>query len=403
MFHSKGNEQNVFDRVDYQFTAADSIHTNFNYSRSWFQSPNTYDQLNVMNVVSGGTGPSPVFGIVGNADQRSKIGTYNIAPTYTRIINTNSVLNMGGFVRRDAYDYYPSNNPLADLGPIQNESVSQQRSLLNTGAHAELTIHKGINDIKGGAVYQQTFLREHDNLGVVNATFNSPCVDANGNPQPGFTDPGQCAPAGLVSNDPSAGGNFNSVLLPYDLTRSGSLYAYFGHTDVKELALYVEDQIKAGNWVFNLGLRGDIYNGLTDTGQAEPRAGIAYNIKRSNTVLRASYARTLETPFNENLVLSSEGCLNDVLNPLLACTPGVAGTLQPGYRNELHAGLQQAVGKHLVISGDYIWKYTHNAFDFSIFGNTPIFFPIDWHNSKIPGFTVLMPMCRTFTAFRPSS
>jgi hypothetical protein len=87
-------------------------------------------------------------------------------------------------------------------------------------------------------------------------------------------------------------------------------------------------------------------------------------------------------------VLSSQGCLNDVLAPLLACTPGVNGTLQPAYRNEFHAGLQQAFGKNLVISGDYIWKYTHNAFDFSILGNTPIFFPIDWHNSKIPGFTL---------------
>jgi Carboxypeptidase regulatory-like domain len=401
VFHAKGNEQNVFDRVDYQFTGADSIHVNLNYSRSWFQSPNDYDQLNVSNVVSGGTGPSPVFDNVGDADQRSKIGTYNIAPTYTRIINTNSVLNFGGFVRRDGYNYYPSNNPLADLGPIQSESISQYRTLLNAGAHAELTLHKGINDIKAGAVYQQTFLREHDNVGLVNSTFNSPCVDADGNPQSGFTDPGKCAAAGLVSNDPSVGGTFDPDLLPYDLTRGGSLYAYFGHADIKELALYIEDQIKAGNWVFNLGIRGDLYNGLTDTGQAEPRIGVAYNIKPTSTVLRVSYARTLETPFNENLVLSSEGCLNNVLNPLLACTPGVTGTLQPGFRNEFHAGLQQAFGKNIVVSGDYIWKYTHNAFDFSIFGNTPIFFPIDWHNSKIPGFTLRadVPNYHRFSAF----
>src|ERR1700731_4646384 len=40
VLHSKGNEQNVFDRVDYQFTPNDSMHLNFNYSRSWFQNPN---------------------------------------------------------------------------------------------------------------------------------------------------------------------------------------------------------------------------------------------------------------------------------------------------------------------------------------------------------------------------
>jgi outer membrane receptor protein involved in Fe transport len=157
-----------------------------------------------------------------------------------------------------------------------------------------------------------------------------------------------------VSNDASLGGTFDPILLPYDLTRSGSFYHYFGHTDVKQLALYVEDQIKAGNWLFNLGIRGDLYNGLTVARQAEPRLGVAYNIKPTNTILRVSYARTLETPFNENLVLSSEGCANDVLSPLLACNPGVAGTLQPGYRNEFHAGLEQAFGKNLVISGVHL-------------------------------------------------
>ena len=388
VFHDKGNEQNVFDRVDYQLSAADSIHTNFNYSRSWFQNPNAYDNLNVSNVVSGGSSASPVFDNVGDTDQRSKINTFNIAPTYTRILNTNSVLNVAGFVRRDAYNYYPSHNPLADLGPIQTQSIAQQRTLLNAGGHAEWTLHKGRNDIKSGVVYQHTLLDENDQVGVIDATFNSPCVDADGNPQPGFTDPSQCAAAGLVSNDPSVGGTFNPDLLPYDLTRSGTFYPYVGHTDIKELALYVEDQIKAGDWVFNLGLRGDLYNGLTSTGQPEPRVGIAYNIKPSNTILRVSYARTLETPFNENLILSSEGCLNNVLNPLLACNPGVTGTLTPGYRNEFHAGLQQAFGKNLVISGDYIWKYTHSAFDFSVLGNTPITFPINWHNSKIPGFVL---------------
>ncbi len=401
VFHDKGNEQNVFDRVDYQFTPLDSIHFNANYTRSWFQNPNAYDNLHISNVVSGGASDSPVFGDVGDTDQRSKIETYNIAPTYTRITSSNSVLNFGAFVRKDQYAYYASNNPFADLGPLQNQSIGQSRTLLNAGVHADLNIQYGVNNIKTGVVYGHTLLREHDNLGLVNATFNSPCVDADGNSVPGFSDPSQCAAAGYISNDPGIGGSFNPLLLPFDLTRDGSLYNYFGHADIKELALYAQDQIKVRNWVFNLGMRGDFYNGLTVTRQAEPRVGIAYNIARTNTILRVSYARTLETPFNENLVLSSQGCTNDVLAPLLACTPGISGTLQPGFRNDFHAGLQQAFGKHLVVSGDYIWKYTHNAFDFSILGNTPITFPIDWHNSKIPGFVARadVPNFHNVTAF----
>src|ERR1700744_1824503 len=387
VFHDKGNEQNIFDRVDYNLTKVDSVHVNFNYSRSWFQTPNAFDNLNVSNILSGGTGANPVFGNVGNTDQRSKIGTFNIAPTYTRIVGNNAIFNFGGYVRRDGYNYYPSGNPLADLGPpnLQTSSISQYRTLTNAGLHSDFSYVKGRNNIKVGAVYGQTFLRENDSLGVVYPTyaFSAPCIDANGNPLPGYFAPSEC-PGGVSGQNPA----YRPLLAPYDLTRGGGLYNYFGHTDVKELALYVEDQIKTGNWVFNVGIRGDLYNGLTVARQAEPRLGVAYSVKPTNTVLAVSYARTLETPFNENLVLSSQGCSNDVLAPLLLCTPGVSGTLQPGYRNEFHASIQQTFGKNFVIGGEYIWKYTHNAFDFSVLGNTPITFPIDWHNSKIPGFAL---------------
>jgi TonB dependent receptor len=188
---------------------------------------------------------------------------------------------------------------------------------------------------------------------------------------------------------------YSPTLAPYDLTRGGSPFTFNGHTDVKELALYVEDSITKGSWNFSLGIRGDLYNGITSGQQAEPRLGVAYNIKPSNTVLKVSYARTLETPFNENLVLSSIGCSNPVLGPqdgipgtgLLACSSNSLTPIAPGFRNEFHAGLQQALGRHVVFEGEYIWKYTHNGYDFSVLGNTPITFPIEWHNAKIPGFT----------------
>ncbi len=383
VFHDKGNEENAFDRIDYTFDPADSIHLDLNYSRSWFQTPNSYDNLNVQNVVSGATSTNPVFGAVGNTDQRSKIDTFNIAPTYTRIINTNAVLNFMVYARRDDYDYFPSGNPLADLGPIQTSSISQYRTLTNVGTHADYTWVHGRQNILAGIQYEQTFLREHDSLGVIDSTYNAPCVDVNGNPLPGYANQSQCDGVASFPN-----GNYLTVLAPYDLTRGGVSYASFGHTDVKEMAMYLEDQIKAGNWNFNLGLREDVYNGLTDANQTEPRLGLAYNIKPSTTVLSLSYARTLETPFNENLVLSSEGCSDPVLAPLLLCTSGVQGVLQPGFRNEFHASVQQGFGKYLVVSGEYIWKYTHNAFDFSVLGNTPITFPIDWHNAKIPGYAL---------------
>ena len=75
--------------------------------------------------------------------------------------------------------------------------------------------------------------------------------------------------------------------------------------------------------------------------------------------------------------------------------------LSPGHRNEFHAGLSQAFGKYLVVDGEYIWKYTHKAYDFSVLGNTPITYPIEWASSKIPGYAIraTMPNFHGLTAF----
>ena len=392
VMHDKGNQENLFDRVDYQLSTYDSLHLNFGLTRSWFQTPNSYDSefatpWSGVVVSNGGLGPNGLP--VGPADQRSQIKTFNIAPSWTRLLNNTTVFTFGGFVRRDAYNYYPSANPFADLGApgLQSETVGQDRTLTNTGLRSDIAYVKGINNIKVGAVYEQTFLDETDTLGIVDPTYLPSLVDSNGNP---------CFVGGVALAAPC------TTLLPYDLTQpgGGSLYTFNGHTDVKQLALYAQDSVTKGNWAFNLGLRGDFYNGLTTHREAEPRLGVAYNVKRTNTILRVSYARTMESPFNENLVLSNEGCGNPVLNPLLLCNGSAITPFTPGWRNEFHAGIQQAFGKYLVFSGEYIWKYTHNAYDFSVLGATPITFPIEWDRSKIPGYAgrVSVPNYHGFSA-----
>ena len=194
VFHDRGNEENAFDRVDYSFTPRDAVHVNFNYSRSWFQTPNSYDNLNVQNVLSGGASATPVVGNVGNTDQRSQIGTFDIAPTYTRVLNNYAVFNFGPYVRRDAYNYYPSGNPLADRGPenLQTSSISQYRTLTDAGVHSDVSYARGVNNLKAGVNYSQTFLRENDSLGIVDPTYNAPCVDASGAPVGGYSDPDSC-------------------------------------------------------------------------------------------------------------------------------------------------------------------------------------------------------------------
>jgi hypothetical protein len=382
VIHDKGNEQNGFDRFDFQPNGADSFHFNFGYTRSWFQTPNSYDaQFHPCNAASdtcnaaGTLVVNPVTGApLGPSDQRSQIKTFNIAPSWVHLIGTSAVFTFGGYIRRDQYNYYPSANPFNDFSTLlQSATAGQNRTLTNPGVHADLSYVKGAHNLKIGANYEHTFLTENDTIGVVD---------------PAFFGPGSCP-------DPT------NPACPYDLTQGGSLFHYHGHTDIKELALYIQDTITEGNWSFNLGLRGDIYRGISSSSQAEPRAGIAYNIKRTNTVLRISYARILETPFNENLVVASNGDPQGVFASVL----GAPGPVPPGQRNDFHAGFGQAIGKHLVIDADYMWKYTHNAYDFSVLFNTPITYPIAWQRSKLygPSVRVSFPNFHGLSAFFTAS
>src|ERR1700684_2852464 len=184
VMHDKGNEENIFDRVDYSFSTADSVHLNLGFTRSWFQTPNSFDaQLAApwFGVVVNNGGPDPDGNVVGPADQRSKIGTFNIAPTWTHLINSSTVLTLGAFVRRDQFDYYPSSNPFADLGPsdLQQETAGQSRNLTNAGVRGDVSWVKGVHNVKAGVTYEQTILNEGDTFGIVDPTLNAVCLNAD--------------------------------------------------------------------------------------------------------------------------------------------------------------------------------------------------------------------------------
>ncbi|MGD1093255.1 MAG: TonB-dependent receptor, partial [Bryobacteraceae bacterium] len=425
VFHDHGNQQNIFDRLDLKPSSTDAITLNFGFTRSWFQTPNSYDSqnatawsgpvcVNYLSYSDACNGLGPNGKVVGSTDQVSKIRTFNIAPSWTHVFGTSTVFTLGGFARQDQYNYYPSADPFADLIPnLQTNTIAQNRRLTNLGLRASVSVVKGVHSIKAGITWEDTILTEKDTFGIVDPSFNPVCLNADGSPtlNPSLTDPAACT--GAMQANPS----FDPLLACYDLTRTAKLpasdgcpnatsglYTFNGHADIRQLATYIQDTITLKNWVVNLGVRGEYYNGITQISQVEPRAGIAYNIKPTGTVLQVSYARTIETPFNENLVLASLGCNDPVINDLQSTLQGypcLTAPLKPGFRNEYHAGLQQAFGRFLVISGEYIWKYTHRAYDFSVLGNTPITYPIEWARSKIPGYAIRasVPNFNGFTAF----
>jgi Carboxypeptidase regulatory-like domain len=335
VLHDKGNSSSLFDRFDYSPTSRDTFHLNLYLSRNHFQVANTFGQQAL------------------GQDQQQLVHTLNLAPGYVHTFSQFAVLTVSPYYRLDVVKYSPSANPFAD----ETQTIGQQRRLNNLGFRADLAVTRGPHNAKFGVQVQHTFLTENFQFGITDPSFNDP-----GSP------------------------DFLPGLAQFDLTRGGQLFLFHGHTDVKQEAFYAQDNITVRDLSFNLGLRYDNYDAISHRDLWQPRLGVAYHVKATNTVLRLAYARTLETPYNENLILSSATGAGGLADGILG--QATSEPLTPGTRNQFNAGIQQGLGRYVIIDADYFWKYTRNAYDFNVILNTPIAFPISWDKSKLDGVSV---------------
>ena len=289
---------------------------------------------------------------------------------------------MNPFLRQDNVHYYPSADPFSDTPA----TLSQDRQLRNLGLKVDYSYAKGVHNIKAGAAIGHTFLTENFNVALTDPGYNAVCVDTNGNPVTAAnpTDPAQCAAAGYSPNP-----GFQSGLLAIDLTRGGKAFDFHGRTDVKEESLYVQDNLTWKNWQVLAGVRGDNYNGLSRRYMLEPRGGMTYAVKPTNSVLRIGYSRLMPTPYNENLILSSSTGIGGLEQGTGTFTPH---PLVAASRNQFDAGFEQSIGKYAIVDGEYFWKFTKRDYDFDVLLNTPLTFPIQWRKSKIDGFAIRVTM-----------
>jgi hypothetical protein len=90
--HDHGNAENIFDRIDWHATPKDSLHLNLFTSRSWFQTPNQFDQQAV------------------GQDQRQQNKSFNVAGFWTHLFGDYTLFSLNPYVRQDQVQYYPSAN-----------------------------------------------------------------------------------------------------------------------------------------------------------------------------------------------------------------------------------------------------------------------------------------------------
>ena len=332
VLHDRGDSGNIFDRIDYSPNSKDTFHFNLFLARNSFETPNQFDQQAL------------------GQDQRQIVHSLNIAPGYVHIFSPTTVLTINPYFRLDNFKYLGSPNPFSD----QTITFNQSRRLNNFGVKADLSYVKGRHNAKFGVQLSQTRLSEGFNFGITDPDFNDP-----------------------------ASPDFLPGLLPFDLTRGGHYFVFNGHADIKQEAAYAQDSITLGNATASLGVRFDNYNGITKGRLVQPRLGLSYNLKRTGTVLRGSFTRSFETPYNENLVLSSATGAGGLANGILGDTSNLP--LRPGSRSQFNAGFQQAIGKRFLLDFDYFNKRTNNAYDFNVLLNTAVAFPISWQKSKLDG------------------
>jgi hypothetical protein len=94
-----------------------------------------------------------------------------------------------------------------------------------------------------------------------------------------------------------------------------------------------------GHLTFNGGLRIDQYNGLSEKTGIEPRGGASYLLKKTGTVLRAGYSHTMETPYNENLLLSSASGVGGLATNVFGAY--ASAPLRPGTAQSIQHRFQQ--------------------------------------------------------------
>jgi hypothetical protein len=136
--------------------------------------------------------------------------------------------------------------------------------------------------------------------------------------------------------------------------------------------------MRPGRWTVTMGLRFDAYRFLTDGNQLQPRVGIAYHLRETGTVFRASYNRTYQTPPNENLLLSNSAeaarWIGREFKPI-----------RPERQNVYEAGLQQSLGRWISFNGAFYHKESRDLQDNDNFLNTGIIFPTSLAQSRTNG------------------
>lgn len=329
--HNGGNNQRVFSRFDWHPGARDGFRLNLMAGRASFQLANLRSRH------------------AGGMDQRQLLRDGAVSLGWLRTLGARTTLDVNISARKAQSWLKPSAGDI----PV---TASQARQMSTVTAGARLTWQRGRHVVRTGLDVQCYPVSEHFTVGITSPKFND-----------------------------AASEGFNPNLIPIDLTRGGRLFEFRGHGTGGLYSGFFQDAITAGPWNFSLGLRFDAYRFLVNGNQLQPRVGASWHLKRTATVLRASYSRLYQTPPNENLLLSSSPQAAALTPPAVQEALGGWAPIRPEEQNLLEVGLQQALGTKASLNIAYYHKNSRNLQDNNNFLDTGIIFPIALARIRVNG------------------
>jgi outer membrane cobalamin receptor len=327
-----GNSERAFARIDYQPGPRNVFRLNLLGGRSSFQLANLRSQhANLQR-------------------QRQGLQDFSASLGWVRTISGTSTFDATASYRTVNARLYPS----AGDTPV---TASQARHLTTVTLSARYNKLWRNHQFRFGADVQRFPLSEYFSFGITDRAFNDPLGEA-----------------------------FLSGLLAHDLSRGGRVFQFAGKGTGAMDSGFLQDRIKWGGFTVSLGLRYDNYRFLSAGTQLQPRIGLAYHIKTTGTVFRASYNRTYQTPPNENLLLASSpeaGSLSP--DSVREAFGGGFVAIRSERQDFIEAGLQQGITRFLGFSGSYYHKEARDMQDNDNFLNTGIIFPTSLKQSRVNG------------------
>ncbi|MGE0393618.1 MAG: carboxypeptidase regulatory-like domain-containing protein [Vicinamibacterales bacterium] len=227
-------------------------------------------------------------------------------------------------------------------------TATQDRSLRSWTASVRYTRQAGPHQFLVGADAQRIPVRERFQLAITDGAFNMPDT-------PGY----------------------NQALTAHDLTRGGAPFVFADAGTGHAAGVFGQAVLRARALTATLGLRHDEYAFLVRARGLQPRASVALTLPGPLGVLRASVNRNLQTPPNENLLLSNSqqaaALAPEGVRRALGDRPRV---MQPERQTVVEAGWQAGVGGFGTLDVSAYRKRSTDQQDNNNFFDTGIIFPV---------------------------